>query len=166
MSAPIVHIDEVEFTRELSHGDRFEAKLAPIGARLGAKKLGYNLTVVAPGKRAFPFHCHHANEEMFFILAGRGTLRFGSAEYPVREGDVIACPPGGPEVAHQLINTGSDALKYLAVSTAIDTDIWQYPDSGKWGAAGGRTPGGRPNEATFPARMVGDDIDLDYWHGE
>jgi hypothetical protein len=63
-------------------------------------------------------------------------------------------------------NTAADALKYLAVSTAIDTDIWQGPDSGKCGAAGGRVAGGRPTEATFPSRMVGDDVDLDYWHGE
>ena len=40
----------------LSHGDRFAARIAPVAARIGARRLGYNVTVVAPGKRAFPFH--------------------------------------------------------------------------------------------------------------
>jgi len=166
MSSPILNIDAAETTRDLRHGDRFGAKVARIGVKIGAKKLGYNLTVVEPGKRAFPFHNHHANEEMFFVIAGTGTLRFGKDEYPVRAGDIIACPPGGPEVAHQLVNTGANELKYLAVSTMIDTDIWQYPDSGKWGAAGGRQPGAPPAEGTFPSRYVADAQSLDYWQGE
>src|SRR6476659_3219161 len=107
MSVPLVHIDDIEFSRDVSHGDRFEAKIAPVSQRIGARKLGYNVTAVAPGKRAFPFHNHHANEEMFFVLDGEGTLRFGGEEFPVRKGHFIACPPGGTAVAHQLINTGT-----------------------------------------------------------
>src|SRR5947208_9686221 len=104
MTGPIVNIEHAEFTRDTKHGDKFAAKIAPIATTLGAKKLGYNLTVIEPGKRAFPFHNHHANEEMFYVIGGAGTLRFGKNEYPVRAGDVIGCPPGGP--AHQLVNTG------------------------------------------------------------
>ncbi len=163
MTKPIINIDDLEGSYELKHGDRFEAKLASVGPLIGAKKLGYNLTVVAPGKRAFPFHNHHANEEMFMILGGEGTLRFGSEEHPVRTGDIIACPPGGPEVAHQLINTGSDELRYLAVSTLIDTDVYQYPDSGKFGASGGRD--GALRDAKFHG-FYDESAKLDYWHGE
>ena len=47
-------------------------------------------------------------------------------------------------MAHQLINTGGGELTYVAVSTMIDTDIFQYPDSGKFGAVGGRQPGRPP----------------------
>jgi uncharacterized cupin superfamily protein len=166
VSAPILNVDSAEVARELAHGEKFAAKVAPIGVKIGARKLGYNLTVVAPGKRAFPFHCHHANEEMFFVIAGTGVLRYGKDEFPVRAGDVVACPPGGPDTAHQFINTGEGELRFLAVSTAIDTDIWQYPDSGKWGAVGGRPSGARPNDATFPGRFVLDAESLEYWHGE
>ncbi|MGH8630647.1 MAG: cupin domain-containing protein, partial [Burkholderiales bacterium] len=42
-----------------------------------------------PGKRAFPFHSDHANEEMFFILEGGGTLRYGHEEQRLRKGDVV-----------------------------------------------------------------------------
>ena len=162
MTAPIVNLDQLQFSRELRHGDRFEAKLAPVAPKLGARKLGYNVTAVAPGKRAFPFHNHHANEEMFFVLEGSGTLRFGAGEYPVRKGDFVCCPPGGPEVAHQLINTGTEELRYIAVSTMIDTEVWQYPDSGKFGAIGGR----QSDRSTFQAKFVPEGSGVDYWHEE
>ena len=166
MSTPLIHVDDLQFTRDLKHGERFQAKLAPVAPLIGARKLGYNVTVVPPGKRAFPFHNHHANEEMFFVLEGEGTLRFGSSEYAVRKGHFIACPCGGPDVAHQLINTGSTELRYIAVSTAIDTDIWQYPDSGKFGCMGGRQPGKPPADATFAAKFVPESAEVDYYHGE
>ncbi|HEX4331983.1 MAG TPA: cupin domain-containing protein [Usitatibacter sp.] len=166
MPGPVLNIDSLQVTREMRHGEQFGATVARIAPHLGAVKLGYNLTIVEPGKRAFPFHNHHANEEMFFVIEGAGRLRFGKDEYALRAGDVVACPPGGPEVAHQIVNTGSAPLKYLAVSTMIDIDIWQYPDSGKWGAAGGRDPGKPPSEAAFPARYVREAESLEYWDGE
>jgi uncharacterized cupin superfamily protein len=68
---------------------------------------------------------------MFLVLEGDGELRFGSLRYPVRKHDVIACPPGGPEVAHQIINTGNTTMRYLALSTLVDVEACEYPDSGK-----------------------------------
>jgi uncharacterized cupin superfamily protein len=165
MREPLLHIDQVEFTRELKHAERFDARVGPISTRLGCTKLAYNITVVAPGKRAFPFHNHHVNEEMFFILEGTGTLRFGTAQYEVRAGHIIACPPGGPEVAHQLINTGDALLKYLALSTTVDTDVFQYPDSGKFGVVAGRKPDTRPLEAPFAGFYLEGER-KDYWLGE
>jgi uncharacterized cupin superfamily protein len=41
---------------------------------------------------------------MFFIVKGRGTLRYGDERRPIRAGDVICCPTGGPESAHQIVN--------------------------------------------------------------
>ncbi|MFX6258424.1 cupin domain-containing protein, partial [Acinetobacter baumannii] len=71
--------------------------MAPIGRMLGAQTLGYNLTVIEPGKRVFPFPSHRANEEMFFIVEGTGEVRIGEARHPIGAGDVISCPAGGPE---------------------------------------------------------------------
>src|SRR6185295_20034336 len=119
MARHIVNIAELEF-RDFGHGDRYQARIGGIGARLGAQKLGYNLTVLPPGKRAFPFHAHRVNEEMFFVVEGEGEVRVGAARYPIKPGDVIACPAGGAEVAHQIANTSATAdLKYLAVSTKL-----------------------------------------------
>lgn len=70
MHQPILNLDQVQLETQ-QQGEWFEAKLGAIGSRLGAQKLGYRLTVLPPGKKAFPFHNHHVNEEMFFILAGQ-----------------------------------------------------------------------------------------------
>lgn len=143
----------------------FDARMGQIGTRIGAQKLGYNLTAVPPGMRAFPHHNHRINEEMFFVLQGTGEVRIGSERHPIRAGDVIACPPGGPESAHQIINTGREELRYLAVSTKQFPEIAEYPDSGKFGVLAEFPPGedGKPQVFRFvgtPDRAVG------YWEGE
>jgi uncharacterized cupin superfamily protein len=78
-----------------------------------------------------PFHSHHGEEEMFLVIEGEGELRFGDQKYPIRKHDVIACPTGGPEVAHQIINTGKTTMRYLALSTLAELDACEYPDSQK-----------------------------------
>jgi uncharacterized cupin superfamily protein len=166
MSRPVMNLEELEFTREIRHGERFAARIAPVGVKLGAKKLGYNVTAVPPGKAAFPYHNHHANEELFFILEGEGMLRFGKQELALRRGDFVCCPPGGVELAHQIINTGKGELRYIALSTAFDTDIFQYPDSGKVGLVGGRPPGQPIQEATFPGKWYVEGTAVDYYTGE
>jgi uncharacterized cupin superfamily protein len=164
MNPPILNIADLEF-RPNEHGDRFGSRIGPIGSKLGAKKLGYNVTVVPPGKRAFPFHSHRVNEEMFFVLEGQGEVRIGDATYPIRQGDVIACPPDGAEAAHQIVNTSSAEIKYLAVSTSLSPDIAEYPDSNKFGflADFGPGPDGKPRRFRFLGRDGGS---LEYYDGE
>jgi uncharacterized cupin superfamily protein len=129
---PLINLDDVVLDGSFEAGP-FQQRYGEIASRIGARKLGYNLTVVAPGKRACPFHNHHTNEEMFFILEGQGVLRFGHERYPLRRHDIIACPPGSRDVAHQIENTGSEDLTYLALSTMEPSEIAEYPDSNKIG---------------------------------
>jgi uncharacterized cupin superfamily protein len=68
---------------------------------------------------------------MFYVVEGSGEVRIGSETFPIRAGDIIACPPGGQDTAHQIVNTGSVELKYLAVSTMERPEVCEYPDSGK-----------------------------------
>jgi uncharacterized cupin superfamily protein len=146
--------------------DKYEGtRIGLIGPRVGARKLGYNVTVVPPGKRAFPAHNHHVNEEMFFVLEGEGEVRIGDARYPIKMGDVIACPPGGPETAHQIVNTGARELRYLAVSTKMTPEIAEYPDSKKFGVLAELAPGpdGKPRMFRFLGRADGS---LAYFDGE
>ena len=144
---------------------KFEVHTAFVSTRIGAQKLGYNLTAVPPGKRGYPFHSHRVNEEMFFILEGAGEVRIGKDVHAVRKGDIIACPAGGPETAHQIANTGTTELRYLAVSTLQHPEIADYPDSGKFGVflRTGVAPDGRPQFFRFMGREA---IGLDYWDGE
>jgi uncharacterized cupin superfamily protein len=159
MREHVLNLDEVELQPH-GHGERFEAQLGAISRRIGARRLGYRLVVVPPGKRAWPYHCHHNNEEMFFILSGRGSLRMGAKQIALRAGDVVSAPEGGPETAHQIANDGDEPLRYLAVSTMRGPDVFEYPDSGKFGVfAGGKLA---PRFSHF-ARLS---PALDYWDGE
>jgi uncharacterized cupin superfamily protein len=135
---PIVNLDEVTAFDDVEDNGIFTSKRALFSASIGARQLGYNLTVLPPGKVQCPFHVHRAEEEMFLILDGEGELRFGDARYPLRKHDVIACPTGGPELAHQIINTGSVDLRYLALSTLAEVEVCEYPDSGKVSVLAGR----------------------------
>ncbi len=130
MVRPVINLDEVAFD-DLEDNGRYTSRRALFSERIGARKLGYNLTELPPGKVQCPFQSHHGEEEMFLILEGEGELRFGDWRFPLRPHDVIACPPGGPEVAHQIVNTGTATMRYLALSTLSEVDACEYPDSQK-----------------------------------
>lgn len=129
----VLNIDDAAVSRTLAHGDAFDVRMAPLAELLGARQIGANVTRVPPGKAAFPFHHHYANEEHFLILRGTGVLRCGEETHPVRPGDYIVNPAGGPEHAHQLVNTGTEELMYLALSTLVTPEVVGYPDSAKVG---------------------------------
>jgi uncharacterized cupin superfamily protein len=172
MPKPIINIADVEleprppgFAPSGPAAERFDAKMGFIGPRIGAQKLGYNITAVSPGKRAFPFHNHRVNEEMVFVLQGAGEIRIGDIIYPIRAGDVIAFPAGGKETAHQIINCSPDELRYLAVSTKLSPEIVDYPDSGKFGVLAELPAGadGKPQRFVFVGR---ENESRNYWEGE
>jgi len=150
----VVNVDELTL-EHFAKGDKFGGASARIGPLLGAKDLGYSYDVVPPGKRSCPFHSHRGEEEMFFIVKGRGTLRYGSETRTIRAGDVICCPVGGPETAHQIVNDSDAELAYLSVSTMMPAEICEYPDSGKIGAFGGGM-----------RHMTRNDAGVDYWVDE
>ena len=127
---PLINLEDIIEFEEHEHGS-FKGKYADIGEKIGANQLGYNLTIVPPGKKSCPFHNHHVNEEMFLILEGNGLLRFGKEEYKLIKNDIIACPNGDRSVAHQIINNSNADLKYLALSTKTIHEICEYPDSDK-----------------------------------
>lgn len=91
MPKPIINIADVEieprpsaFAPSGPAAERFDAKMGFIGPRIGAQKLGCNITAVPPGKSAFPFHNHRVNEEMAFVLQGTGEVRIGeSTSHPL-----------------------------------------------------------------------------------
>jgi uncharacterized cupin superfamily protein len=145
--------------------DSYGAKMWMVGSAIGAQKLGYNVTSVPPGKRAFPFHNHRVNEELFLILKGTGEIRIGKESYPIKQHDLIGCPPGDEDSAHQIINTGETELAYLAVSTKFSPEIANYPDSGKFAVLADypADKDGEPRRFSYVGR---EKSGLDYWDGE
>ncbi|APV49989.1 hypothetical protein BWI17_10005 [Betaproteobacteria bacterium GR16-43] len=154
----VVNIDELKL-EPFEQGDQYRSEGARIGPMLGAKDLGYSYDVVPPGKRSCPFHSHHGEEEMFFIVKGTGTLRYGQETRKVRAGDFICCPTGGPDTAHQIVNDSDAPLAYISVSTMLPAEVCEYPDSGKVGAFGGAG-------TTRLRHMTEVSSAVDYWKGE
>jgi uncharacterized cupin superfamily protein len=101
---------------------------------------------------------------MFFVLQGTGEVRIGSATHALRAGDIVACPAGGSESAHQIVNTGTEELRYLAVSTRLSPEICDYPDSGKFGIYDER-PDAAGNSKLF-RHLSREGKGIDYWDGE
>jgi uncharacterized cupin superfamily protein len=160
---PIINLSDVPL-RDGGNGKEFQAKIGSFARSIGSTGIGAMLHVVEPGNKAFPFHNHHGIHELFVILEGTGTYRFGNERYEVKVGDVLAAPTGGPETAHQLINTGTTTLKYLGISAAVgESQVVEYPDSGKFAVTS------RYDWATGKGgiRYIGRQVNsLDYWEGE
>jgi uncharacterized cupin superfamily protein len=169
MNKPVINIADVElkprppgFAPTGGSPERYESRMGMVGNVLGSRKLGYNITAVPPGKRAFPQHNHQINEEMFLVLEGTGEVRIGEIAYQIRPGDIVACLAGGKEMAHVVTNTGDVELKYLAISTKISPEICEYPETGKYTAYSGK-----PAETDGKPNMGGHEgTDVAYWEGE
>jgi uncharacterized cupin superfamily protein len=155
-------MSELEFS-EFGKGENFRSDRAEVSSKIGASKLGYAVVRLAPGKRAWPYHSHYVNEEMFYVIEGEGTLRHADQEYPLRAGDFICAPPD-PDQPHQIINTSDNDLTYIALGTQEHTDVFLYPDSGKYGVWHGknRNPADPGNFLVFARKETA----VDYWDGE
>ena len=154
----IRNFDDVPKEREL-RAPLYDTMCARLAQGTAAQSLGMAIDIVAPGMRGCPYHLHHAQEEAFVILEGRGTLRVAGEMLEIKAGDV-AFLPAGPDYPHQIVNTSDAPLKYLSISTQTRPEIVEYPDSGKYLATAGAS-----GPARF-ARMGRLDTDLDYWEGE
>lgn len=145
------------------HGD-FAYQDKWLAAATGGEKLGASLYKLMPGKKAFPYHQHYANEEAVFVLEGSGTLRMNNEMIPIAQGDYIALPVG-PDHAHQIINTSEKPLLYLCFSTLIYPDVVEYPDSNKLGVTAGIGICGKREKIQLRARFRKQDA-VDYFEGE
>lgn len=105
------------------------AKARMLGRAARSAKSGLNHVVVQPGTTGAPPHCHALEEELFYVLEGGGTVTLGDDEHPLREGDVIARPPG-TGVPHTL-TAGPEGMTYLAFGTREAGDSVYYPETGK-----------------------------------
>lgn len=137
----------------------YDSLCARLGTGTAASKLGASIDIVAPGMRSCPYHFHYAQEEMFIVLEGTGTLRVAGEQLPIKSGDVIFIPPG-PEYPHQIINSSDAPLKYLSISTREQPELVEYPDSGKFQA----TALGKNGESVRYVQRPS--ASLDYWQDE
>jgi uncharacterized cupin superfamily protein len=163
VTSPVVNIDELKLDT-WERGTLYAGADVRIGPMIGVKDLGISYSEVPPGKSACPFHNHHVEDEMFIVIEGEGTYRFGDQTHPIRAGSVLGAPAGGRETAHQIINTGAGPLRYYGISTMSIADVCEYPDSGKFGVFSRSTRNPYDKSTVRHLDRLGNG--LDYWDGE
>ena len=152
----IANVGDVE--SDLREGATVARAARDLGRAAGSYKTGLRHFDVRPGKLLNPPHCHSAEEEIFVVLEGEGTLelwphlRFGGEHetHPVRRGSVVARPAGTGR-AHTF-RAGDAGLSILAYGTRDPRDATYYPRSQKLSIRG--------------LGVIGRLDVLDYWDGE
>ena len=96
-----------------------------LGDLVGSVETGLSHMTIPPGAEGYPPHCHGAEEELFVVLEGSGTITLGEESAEVRRGSVVS-RPAGTRVAHSFL-AGDDGLVYLAYGTREPNDVVYYP---------------------------------------
>jgi uncharacterized cupin superfamily protein len=152
----IVNVADVE--PSVRDGATVAHAVRDLGRAAGSEKTGLRLYDVPAGKLMNPPHAHSAEEEIFVVVGGTGTLelwphpRFGGTheEHPLRRGSVASRPAGSGR-PHGL-RAGEGGLEVLAYGTRDPRDVTYYPRSGKVNIRG--------------IGLIGRIERLDYWDGE
>jgi len=134
-----------------------------LARRLGGEMLGASVYVLGPGQKSFPYHFHHANEEMLVVVEGAVTVRTPQGDQPAGRGDALIFKRGS-DGTHQVINTSEDEARILMISTMVEPEVAEYPDSGKVGVFAGRAPG-ESGQANLWKYLDGS-AERDYFDGE
>ena len=159
---PIVDLFATDWDNQRSRPG-FTSRSIDVGIRLEGELLGATLHECPPDNRVWPYHLHHANEEMLLVLEGTPTLRTPEGERMLERGEVVIFRRGG-KGAHQLLNRSDSPARFLIISTMVAPEVCEYPDSGKVGIWAGAAPG-----AAHPPSFhlfVPSDQEVDYWEGE
>ena len=110
--------------------DEAEAVLTPLSRFTGLQRAGVNLVRVSPGRRAFPAHRHHVEEEWVFVLSGTAAVRIGAEVHPLAPGGFAAFPPGGPAHAVENPSEGEDLVCLMGGENA-PADIVDFADAAR-----------------------------------
>lgn len=109
----------------------FSSRAARIGHKAGGEELGATLYEVRAGGAVSPYHIHHGNEEMLFVLSGSPELRTAHGTRLLEPGAVVAFPRG-TRGAHRVTNPGPEPARVLIVSTMRFPEVVEHPDTGTW----------------------------------
>ena len=85
------------------------------GPAEGAPTFVMRVFEIQPGC-ATPHHSHPWEHEIF-VVEGRGTLKSGNTEKPMKEGDAVMVLPDEP---HSFLNTGKDMFRVICVVPLVD----------------------------------------------
>jgi quercetin dioxygenase-like cupin family protein len=122
--AKVIRADQVKFenvdwglTKEL------------IGPKsVGAKSLKVKITEYLPGYSHKP-HIHPHQEEVIFILSGRGIAEGNGEETEIGPGSVVFVPAGQPHATYNL--SASESMKAVIIKSPPDDEEVRMDETGK-----------------------------------
>ncbi len=157
-----INLDELPFQTDISQSTPavYHCREAEVGFWIGAQKLGYRVAVLAPGSRYCPLHDHALEEELFFVLDGRPSIRTLAGTIVCRRGDFIAFPVGETGT-HQLLNQGDAPAMVMLLGRTEPVEANYYPDSDKL-----LVDSDRPLVRGSKSVIVQASPTLDYFQGE
>jgi mannose-6-phosphate isomerase-like protein (cupin superfamily) len=95
------------FQAEVPHERILKVILSPDQG--GAKNVSMGMTLLPPNSLS-NYHKHDSEEELWFVISGRGKAIVNDQEFQIEAGTAIYISPGE---FHQLVNTSDETLKVL-----------------------------------------------------
>ncbi|WP_346857680.1 cupin domain-containing protein [uncultured Draconibacterium sp.] len=90
-----------------------------------------NFVELEPGNYAYGYHYHEINEEIFYIISGKGVIRTIDGDIQVKAGDVIGFPTG-EKGAHVVRNDSeNEKLVYIDFGSTVIPEVVHLPDFNK-----------------------------------
>ena len=131
----IVNVADVEVS--VRETETIGRRQRDLGRAAGSEDTGLRISEVSPGKLNVPPHCHSAEEEIFVVLEGTGSLLLWgdttspepTEEHELHEGHVVS-RRAGTGVAHAF-RGGDEGMTILMYGTRDPRDTCFYPRSNK-----------------------------------
>ena len=158
-----VNLNEIKEDTWQSRGGKYAVSFKGISEALGREPTSLDLSKrhpfdlewnrVPPEKRAFPYHAHSAQWELYLVISGKGSVRHKDGTTEVMPGDAFIF---GPDEPHQLSNSGQEDFTYYVIADNPIGESTYYPDSGKW----------KVNKTSAADRVVIKSHETGYFDGE
>jgi uncharacterized cupin superfamily protein len=130
----ILHVDAATADYEGEAG-----RWVLLARQAGAARTGLNYGRLEAGRMGAPPHCHSADEELFVVIAGGGTLELWPSpvqaeththeQHELSAGHVVSRPPS-TGISH-CFRAGAEGMTFLAYGTRRPNDVCYYPRSNK-----------------------------------
>ena len=88
-----------------------------------AQGLAMGMVMLPPGQTSPP-HSHEREQEVWYVVSGKGRIRIGREEAELRPDTIVVSPPG---VKHQLTNDGPEELKAIWLFTPAGPETSYLP---------------------------------------